>query len=108
MNDPTKGPTYYLSNALRALSESGNGAVVLVGDSGLAIATEDIGDEPWEVELAASALPILAAIRDAIRRDNAEGHSDDIEGQLRAAIAAELTEGPVLDDVIRLAAGGEP
>jgi hypothetical protein len=109
MNDTSgpNGPTHHLSAALRALAESGNGSVILVG-RGLALVAHDIGTEPWEQELAASSLAILTAIREAIHRDNAEGHGDDIEGQLRAAIAAELTEGSVLDEVIRLAAGGEP
>ena len=108
MNDPINDLTLHLRAALRTLGPSGLGSTLRVDDEGLALVTEDIGTEPWGQELAASALSILFAIRDAIRRNNAEGHSDDIEGQLRAAIAAELTEGSVLDEVIRLAAGGEP
>jgi hypothetical protein len=98
-------PLDHLRAALVAIHKDGNGSyLVSDGKGAVALVTRNFSKTAWERELAESAVSILAAIREAIRRTLDEGHDGDIGDQLRDGIALEISAGDALDEVIRLAA----
>lgn len=104
---PSDHPIDCLNAALAAIHKDGNGSyLVSDGEGAVALVTRNFSKTAWEQELAVSALSILCAIREAIKRNLDEGPGGDIADRLRSDIALEIGAGDALDEVIRLAAGG--
>lgn len=103
---PSDHPIDCLNAALGAIHKDGNGSYLVSDEEGaVALVTRNFGGTAWELELALSALEVIATARKAIKRSIAEGPGGDIADRLRSDIALEISAGDALDEVIRLAAG---